>query len=209
MLTLKFNDLFINHKPTTIARKINQYVSIMSNVNPLNSAFQSNFSAFYGLNLSYWAKNKVFFFGKFNTHLLAVKNGGIIMYSDILNDFLPRKEKSFSSKILHTIYPDRPIVDKKVLKKLLGDYDFNNKYNTFALSALRKSGKEIIVGKNNAIPDLIPFYDALIKYYIDIKKCPVTNKYLVDFDNWCKTQKIKNLSLISDTKKIDFWMWLA
>lgn len=208
MLTLKFSDLFIKHKPETVANKIGQYVSIMSNVNPLDSKFQGDFAKFYQLRGWNAVSKKPIFFGYFN-NLLVDSKKTVITYANVIDKFNPRNEKSFSSKILHTIYSDKPIIDQKVLAKLEGDIDFKKRYPT-PLLVKRKSGKNkynIIIGKDN-VNDSKSFYCNLEAYYNILKGQPSTISYIDDFDNWCKTQGI-NLSFISDTKKIDFWMWLA
>lgn len=208
MLTLKFSDLFIKHKPETVAKKIGQYVSIMSKVNPLDSIFQDEFAKFYQLRGWSAASKRPTFFGYFNDLLVASKKTQIT-YADVINKFNPRNEKSFSSKILHTIYPDKPIIDQKVLAKLEGDIDFKKYYST-PLLVKRKTGKgkqNIIIGKDN-VNDSKSFYCNLESYYDILKRQTSTISYIEDFNNWCKTQGIK-LRFISDTKKIDFWMWLA
>ncbi len=208
MLTLKLTDLFIKYKPAAVANKIGQYVSIMSNVNPLDSKFQGDFAKFYQLRGWNAVSKKPIFFGYFN-NLLVDSKKTVITYANVIDKFNPRNEKSFSSKILHTIYPDKPIIDQKVLAKLEGDKDFKKRYPT-PLLVKRKSGKNkynIIIGKDN-VNDSKSFYCNLEAYYNILKGQPSTISYIDDFDNWCKTQGI-NLSFISDTKKIDFWMWLA
>ena len=54
----------------------------------------------------------------------------------------------------------------------------------------------------------IDLHNCLKEYYDILKSAQSTISYINDFDNWCNSQGI-NPSLISDTKKIDFWMWLA
>lgn len=213
MLTLKLTDLFIKYKPAVVANKIGQYVSIMSKVNPLDSEFQDDFAKFYQLRGWNAASKRSIFFNRFNDLLVASK-GTQITYANVIDKFNPRNEKSFSSKILHTIYPDKPIIDQKVLAKLEGDIDFKKYYPT-PLLVKRKSGKDkygkdkynIIIGKDN-VTDSKSFYCNLEAYYDILKRQPSTISYIDDFNNWCKTQGI-DLRFISDTKKIDFWMWLA
>lgn len=129
----------------------------------------------------------------------------------MIDKFYPRNEKSFSSKILHTIYPDKPIIDQKVLAKLERDIDFKKDYPT-PLLVKRKSGKDkynIIIGKDK-VNDSKSFYCNLEAYYDILKGEPSTISYINDFNKWCKTPNINIApSLISETKKMDFWMWLA
>ena len=210
MLTLNFKDLFINYNPATVAKKIGQYVSIMSNVDPLNSKFQDEFAKFYQLRGWNAEGKKDIFFTYFNDLLVASKRTKIT-YANVIDKFNPRNEKSFSSKILHTIYPDKPIIDQKVLAKLERDIDFKKYYPT-PLLVKRKSGKgkyTIIIGRDT-VGDSKGFYCNLEAYYAILKREPSTISYINKFDNWCKTPNINiNPSLISETKKIDFWMWLA
>lgn len=213
MLTLKFSDLFVHHTQATVEAKIEQYVSIMSHVAPLSPAFQSNFAKFYQLRGEWRDPGKLSIFFSIFDDLLATSKTTVITYADVIGRFKPRNEKSFSSKILHTIYPDKPIIDQKALAKLECDPTFKTHYPTPSLVKRKGCGGKynIIVGKNT-VADSINFYGNLEAYYGILKSVPSTISYITDFDSWCRSRcrsKGINLSLISDTKKIDFWMWLA
>lgn len=239
MITLKFSDLIWNPKAEAeLKKKIQQYISIMTIRNPLNPDFQKDFAEFYQLRGWNSASNRPIFFGYFNDLLVASK-GTQITYTNVINKFAPRNEKSFSSKILHTLYPDKPIIDQKVLAKLENDIDFKKAYPA-PLLVKRKSGKDkhgndkynIIIGRNTVVDskdfycNLENYYPQLISYNKQIANSPETytgngefvNKgkgknatYFENFDNWCKEQKINSgiISDVKDVKKADFWMWLA
>lgn len=216
MLSLNFNNLIPDPKAEAeLKEKIEQYVHIMSIRDPMNKTFQDEFAKFYQLRGWNAASKRRNFFEYFNDLFVASK-GTRITYANVIDKFYPRNEKSFSSKILHTIYPDKPIIDQKVLAKLERDIDFKKKYPT-PLLVKRKSGKDkygkdkynIIIGKDK-VNDSKSFYCNLEAYYDILKSKPSTISYIYDFNNWCKNPNIGiDPSLISDTKKIDFWMWLA
>lgn len=235
MITLKFSILISNSKAEAeLKRKIEQYIRIITKRNPLDPGFQNDFAEFYQLRGWSAASKRPIFFDLFND-LLVDSKGAQITYANVIDKFAPRNEKSFSSKILHTIYPDKPIIDQKVLAKLENDIDFKKAFPT-PLLVKRKRGKDkygkdkynIIIGGNTVV-DSKDFYCNLENYYpqlISFNKQPNNspetynngkfyNKglgknatYFENFDNWCNSQGI-NPSRISETKKIDFWMWLA
>ena len=216
MLTLNFSNLIPDPKAEAkLKEKIEQYVQIMRRRDPMNKTFQDEFAKFYQLRGWNAASKRPIFFGYFNDLLVASKKTQIT-YANVIDKFDHRNEKSFSSKILHTIYPDKPIIDQKVLAKLERDIDFKKDYPT-PLLVKRKSGKDkygkdkynIIIGKDK-VNDSKSFYCNLEAYYDILKGEPSTISYINDFNKWCKTPNIDiDPSLISETKKIDFWMWLA
>ena len=211
MITLNFFNLIPDPKAEAkLKEKVQQYINIMIICNPMSKDFQDDFASFYQLRGWNAASKRPIFFGNFNDLLVASKKN-VITYANVIDKFYPRNEKSFSSKILHTIYPDKPIIDQKALAKLEMDIDFKKDYPIPSLLK-KKAGKgkyRIIIG-NDTVADSKSFYCNLENYYNTLKTDPATKKYLVDFDNWCKnTAGIDDPSRISDIKKIDFWMWLA
>lgn len=209
------------------AKTVNKYIRILSIRDPNDATFQQLFADFFTLNPTYWVKNKQvvgtsgltrkeLFFSIFGKYIKMAKSN--VNYSSIIQDLscVPmRKDNgnvqvSFSSKILHVIDVDKPIIDQKMMLKLARPSS-----NFKSSVGLKVTGKKKFVahignGQNNGqkIKDAIDFYSEVELYYNTLKTAPATKKYLVDFDNWCNSQGI-NPSLISNTKKIDFWMWLA
>ncbi len=211
MLKLDFNALIKRPKNTSdLLKAIQQYLNIMKSVDPEDPYFQKNFSDFYQINNSGWKSPAIMrplFFNVFSAFNEISKHGCKLNYEMIvtmLSKISGMPEKSFASKMLHTFYNDKPIIDSKVIGKIKKDM-ISPKVNDFII----KTGYPYKLSSNNyTLAMAIALYKCLEKYYNILKSAPATKKYLVDFDNWCNNQGIKP-SLISDTKKIDFWMWLA
>ncbi len=201
MLTLSFNQ--ISNKLDV--KIVNQYLDIMNNVNPENPKFQESFSDFYQINNSGWkspAIMKSLFFNVFSAFNEINKKGYQLNYEMIvtmLSKISGMTEKSFSSKMLHTLCKDEPIIDSKVIGKI------QDKKSNFKLAT---GYAQSLYAANYTLPMAIDLHDCLKKYYGILKKDASTILYISEFDNWCKGKGI-NSKLISDTKKIDFWMWLA
>lgn len=227
MLICKISDLFINHTPAEVANKVKQYVGIIESVKPFDPNFQKEFAAFFTMNVTSWTSKELLsstsgcmdgltrkevFFKILDKYM---KIGKSVKYVDIINDLalVPMKngkgsaQVSFSSKILHVIDNNKPIIDQKMLEKLFRPHsDFKSKIS------LIKSGIKnpiIKIGKSktldNKLQDAIDFYDDVCNYYPLL--ITANNQYIKDFDNWLDSIGIKPTS-ISDTKKIDFCMWL-
>lgn len=226
MLTLKLSDLFGHHTQTTVEDKIKQYVSIMSSVTPSIPGFRTKFAKFFGLNQTDWAIKSVItgtgtwmdghirmevFFEIFDRYMKMPKTA--VSYDCIIEDLskVPMKngkgkvQVSFSSKLLHGVDNDKPIIDQKMLLKLA--LPFSGFTSSIALKVIGKKKPVAHIGSGTQA-DSISFYCNLEAYYGILKSMPSTISYITDFDIWCRSKGI-DLSLISDTKKIDFWMWLA
>ena len=161
-----------------------------------------------------------------------------VTYSNIIQDLssVPMRngkgnvQISFSSKILHVIDNNKPIIDQKMLLKLA------NSASGFTSSVgLKVTGKKkpVVHVGNGTICDAIKFYSDVETYYpklISFNKQPKNsletymgngkfdNKnqgkyldknatYFDNFNTWLHEQNIT--APISDVKKADFWMWLA
>lgn len=97
-----------------------QYISLMSKVAaPLTPAFQKEFEDFYVMERK-TATWKSGFYGIFNGYM----GKPVPSFSDVLDALAKdphtagKVEKSFASKMLHTLDPELPIIDREVLKKL-------------------------------------------------------------------------------------------
>lgn len=146
--------------------------------NPLDKTFQRNFNSFYRVRRDFkWQKTYYELFNKYN-------NNKTITFSDIINALAITNycEASFSSKMLATINPSKPILDSQILKFL----DFK------------------ITGK-----DLTSRIESSIKVYSDIENWYKT--YLTTKESKeCLTFFDKNLPQykhISNIKKIDCFIW--
>ena len=247
MLTLKLSDLFAHHTSATIEAKIKQYVSIMSHVDPLDPGFQTEFAHFFGLNRTDWAIKTVItgtgtwmdghtrmevFFQLFNGYMTMPKTA--VSYDCIIDGLsvVPMKngkgkiQVSFSSKILHTIYPDKPIIDQKMLLKLA--IPFSCFTSPIKLKVIGKKKPVAHIGSGTKA-DAKEFYSDVVKYYsrlISFNETPINSPetyighgqfidkglgkndtYFENFNTWLAEKSIT--SPISDVKKADFWMWLA
>lgn len=197
-------------------KKVNQYLYIMNNVDPENTTFQENFSGFYQINNSGWkspAMMRPLFFNVFSAFNEIIKKGNNLNYEMIviiLSKISGMPEKSFASKMLHTFCKDEPIIDSQVIEKIKNENESEFKAITKYNYSLNYDIKYKKLPLSDKVNMAIELHKCLKKYYNTLKADPATKTYLDDFDYWCKnTAGIDDPKLISDTKKIDFWMWLA
>ena len=165
-----------------------KYVWLMDNVHSIDIAalnekgcndFQKTFNSFYRVRRNgKW--RKVYY-----DYFEAAKNGNPD-FKDILifiKDNTPQHnlEPSFSSKMLATIDPDKPIWDSRVLKRLELERDWH---------------------KNPSVQNAISIYDTICERYRDYLAKSEADKAIAIFDKYL--QKYKG---ISNVKKIDFLLW--
>ena len=91
-------------------------------------------------------------------------------------------EASFSSKLLSTLYPDKPIWDQYVVQNL----------------GLQLTGKSKQIQLNNAIA----LYAAIEKWYDSFLGTDDAKECITVFD-----RTLPKYTWLSDTKKIDFFLW--
>lgn len=206
MIILNFSKLIPNPKAEKkLKEKIEQYLKIMSNVDPDDFAFQTEFADFYQIHNSGWKSPVIMrplFFNVFSAFNELYKKGYKFNYEmviTVLSKISGMPEKSFSSKILHTLDVNEPIIDSQLIRKI------QNKTSEFESSTAYAHN---LYATKYTLLMAIELHNCLKKYYGILKGEPSTKLYINDFDIWCKTQRI-DLNFISDTKKIDFWMWLA
>ena len=179
----------------TRRKSIDKYLAIMKFTSmpgfSRDSAFQKKFSTFYGLNVSA-GMNKANFYNVFSKYEKATD----FTYTDIINDLndpnngTGRVEKSFASKMLHTFNSNEPIIDSVVLKKLYGDPD-TAKFFT----KIKKNG-------SFTVQESIDLHNALKKCYVFLLQEAKRLGYFTQFDNLFPQARG-----ISETKKIDFYLW--
>lgn len=195
-------------------KKVNQYLYIMNKVDPEDAAFQEKFSGFYQINDSGWkspAMMRPLFFNVFSAFNEMIKKGCSLNYEMIvimLSKISGMPEKSFASKMLHTFCKNEPIIDSKVIGQIKKEKQTKFKGITGYKYSLNYDSKYKKLPLSDKVNMAIDLHNCLKEYYDILKSAQSTISYINDFDNWCNSQGI-NPSLISDTKKIDFWMWLA
>ena len=168
---------------------VEAYLWIMNNIDPSDAAFQKKFNDLYGLNAAR-SMNKPAFYNVFAVYYHKSK---FLNYAEILQDLsiaTGRLEVSFGSKLLHTLKPDEPIIDKEVINKLYscpctGKYFYGVKKhpgNVYEAVALHYALKDC-------------YYSFLI---------PWARKtgYFTAFD-----AAFPQATHISEIKKIDFYLW--
>lgn len=206
MLSLQFNDLINSKNNNKFTKAVFDYCSLSKSVRPTKSYYQIKFSNFYKLNNSCWKSpimNQLFFdvFSAFDQmkkkHIKVTYAMILIMLSEISG----MTEKSFASKILHTLYESKPIIDKKVIDKL-------NKESVSEFIETTQCRVPVSSSYVYSIDSAIELYKRFETYYTCLSADPNTKKYIKEFDLWLEKQGYSKSS-ISDTKKIDFWMWLA
>lgn len=187
---------------------LGQYVTIMQNVNSNNVLFKETFCDFYQLKFSTWKRKKTInrFFSSFDELINLAKTQKLI-YSDVLNKLQPINnsvEKSFASKIFHTIYPDKPIIDKNVLKKLSTEQQFSG---IIKMKKDRKTGQSVFnPDAKYTIQEAVNLYSALESYYNNL--ISINEQYLTNFKNEFTKMGLPAYAQISDTKMIDFYLWI-
>lgn len=174
------------------AKKYIQIFDLYNSLNSLNNLndpkcvnFQKTFNSFYKLirHNAAWYKN---FYDTFD----AVKTMKNIDFCDVYKIFSKltgRDEKSFSSKMYHTINNNSPIIDQNVLKGL-------------KIRGRSKKGNGIAI-----------YNELWIEYYKNngLIDCAKRDNLSEQFDGLCCRGgiKVSDLSKISLVKKIDFYLW--
>lgn len=164
-----------------IEKGLNQYCWLQSNYNlqniSTNHIFQTKFNAFYRVRRNELWRNEYYSLFEKSKYLP-------ISFESILQniyDFSSRIEASFASKLLATIQPDFPILDKFVLE------------NTNL--ALPKTYEK------NRFEKTILVYNALLKQFNDFSQSDDAKYLFTAFYTYYPNIKI------SQTKMIDFILW--
>ena len=108
-----------------------------------------------------------------------------LSFRDIITEIYKktgRIEASFSSKLLASINPTKPIWDHFVLKNL----------------NIKPTGKTPVERIENACQ----IYNVLVKWYDEFIKTDEGKKYILEFDKY-----LPNYAWISNIKKLDFLIW--
>lgn len=209
MITCDFNNFKTDAKKwQNLISGLGQYVTIMQNVNSKDILFKETFCDFYQLTFSTWKRKKTInrFFSSFD-ELINLAETQKLTYADVLNKLQPINnsvEKSFASKIFHTIYSDKPIIDKNVLKKLSTEQQFNG---IIKMKKDRKTGQSVFnPAAKYDIQEAIDLYKELELYYDNL--ISANQQYLDDFENEFTKMGLPAYAQISKTKMIDFYLWI-
>lgn len=164
----------------------------MSAIVPTNPFFQDQFNSYYGVSrLGQESKNN--FYNIFNYYCA---NSKALDFNNILTDLHDQKigtnriEKSFGSKMLHTLKPDEPIIDKIVIDNL----------RRLSCTAPYFAG----VPQNiRSIQNAVKLHNALKDCYTNhLIPCAKATGYFSQFNN-----AFPAAAQISEVKKIDFYLW--
>ncbi len=202
---MKFNIKCLNQKQVNKLNKaIGQYSSIQkefkNNGKTLdgNLKFQEVFTKLYKLSEGSWNNELIMrplFFKYFEMYRKFMNNGNMPDYWYILNDLSSisgKTEKSFASKILHTLDNTKPILDSKVLNQL--NKEFPNNFS----SLIKPQNKKYSLSEAKDLYDAIGIcYNSLI---IDANSQSFESEF---------NKKFKDGSAITLIKKIDFYLWVV
>lgn len=176
----------VNDAIEKLSGPVRKYDWIMKNIDPLNPVFQANFKNFYVVRrrTPQWSDNffKIFDDVRTSWGTLGAANPCAV-FEDVLGRLKSNPatskyvEKSFASKMLHTLNPSLPIIDKEVLKQL----GYRNPYNS--------------------IPKSVQLYEELIDWYATALSDPVSIGWIDAFNNAFPGNTYTNV------KRIDFLLW--
>lgn len=179
-INLDVNKLY--QEQLAIRRGLEKYRFIMERVNQTDlttdADFQRTFNGFYRVRGNEaWRK-------EFYKHFESVKCGTPTFESILthLYERTGRIEASFSSKMLATIFPDKPIWDRFVLQNL----------------NLQLDGRTKTVRLSNAVT----LYAEIERWYEEYLQTEQAQACLQAFD-----RAMPEYTFISSTKKIDFILW--
>lgn len=168
-----------------LKRGLEKYINIMETFHSVNCetnfTFQKSFNGFYRIRQRPESFYKILY-----SYLEASKTDQTICFEKVLDYFYQNTgkiEASFSSKILATIKPDKPIWDSEVLSRL----------------DLKKPGYHL--SKNDRLWNTKMTYSLIEDYYEHIVSSEM-GKYMLNVFN----KKIPNQNL-SKIKKIDLILW--
>lgn len=167
-----------------IKMDLNNYCCIINNVNSVNVSkdtyFQQVFNQFSGINRFKTDSWKKSYYDTFE-----YMKSKIVSFEDILKELYKKTgnvEASFSSKMLATINPNKPIWDKYVLENL-----------GYELKGSKKSER---------IENAINLYSEIEKWYSDFLRSN-NGKECIEIFN-CT---LPSYTSINDVKKIDCFLW--
>lgn len=161
---------------------LDKYYQIMHRVNSANVSndadFQRQFNGFYIVRRNAdWRKVYYELFETMKTEPAT--------FAKIITTLFEKTgniEASFSSKMLATLYPDKPILDRYVVQNL----------------GLQLTGKS----KQDRLENAITLYSDIEKWYSDFLGTDDSKECLAVFN-----RTLPKYSWLSDVKKVDFFLW--
>ena len=156
---------------------LDRYADIMHG-DPASPEFQRAFNGYYRIRRNEeWRRHYYDLFAKAKTECFS--------YEQIITELYRltgNVEASFSSKMLATIDPSKPIWDQYVLQNL----------------GLELTGRS----QEEKLQNAVVLYDRIVKWYADYLTTDEARENISEFD-----QLLPEYSWISDTKKIDCLLW--
>ncbi|WP_217587475.1 hypothetical protein [Lentibacillus saliphilus] len=161
---------------------LDRYADIMSRVNSINVSrdedFQRQFNGFYKVRRNAaWRK---IYYEVFETMKAERATFAIIIKT--LFEKTGNIEASFSSKMLATLNPNKPIWDRYVVQNL----------------NLKLTGKS----KHEQLENAIALYAAIEEWYSEFLSTDDAKKCIAAFD-----RNLPKYTRLSDVKKVDFFLW--
>ncbi len=165
-----------------IRRGLNKYDIIMNRVNVVNVSkdadFQRQFNGFYRIRRN--AEWRKIYYDLFET-----AKAGPVTFSEIITTLFEKTgniEASFSSKMLATLHPDKPIWDQYVLHNL----------------NLQLTGKN----KQERLKNAVTLHFGIEKWYGEFLSTDDAKECIAIFD-----RALPMYAWLSNVKKIDFLLW--
>lgn len=167
---------------TEMGPSVDKYCAIMDHVHQTNvardSIFQRNYNGYYRVR----QRAPEFYAAYYG--LMELRKGSGVTFEETLwhlYEQLGRVEASFSSKLVATLNPERPIWDEYVLKNL----------------GLKRPSSSC----RNRLEQTVKLYDAIGRWYTEFLQTDQAREIIELFDSVYPGRPVTNL------KKIDFLLW--
>lgn len=175
------NPVEVMQQRLAVSMGLDKYKVIMESIRKTDVskdvAFQRRFNGFYGIRRD--AEWRASYYGVFER-----KKASQTTYKDIIEEIYQIKgsvEASFSSKMYATLYPEKPIWDKYVLRNL---------------------GLVMPTTVKDRLNIAIEIYNKIEQWYADFLVTENAQECLEVFD-----KMLPEYSWVSNIKKIDFYLW--
>ena len=170
---------------TKIQKGYFDYASIMQNMQNFDDEFKGSFAHFYRLNQGIKNSNNKNSFFNLLEECINKKQDDYATVLNRLSDLTGRNEMSFASKIVATVNPNKPIIDKIVLRHF-------------------KTNRPSYGDLKHRISVSINIYNEIEEEYHEFLKSKKGEELINDFNKNIKQEHNFN---ITNIKKIDFILW--